>query len=223
MGYKIKIFQRQYRLILFVMVLSFLWSPVFAAQPFVPEKKIYIETRYSGDLRDIMGDSVIWEIFSRGTDKGFILEYRKDGSKLFCSLGSVGSNPVKAFTLSGPTYAVIDTASGAFIPFLGFPAPCRIFAIEEFNQPGRFDMIREAGGRKFSTRFFYESLSVSPKDAVKEGWLEVEPSDDQKDRELVLISIRNSAGDLLFSQLWEKGASWWLYEETKDSRSWKKE
>ncbi len=223
MGCKIKIFQRQYGLILSVLILTVLWSPAFAAQPFVPEKKIHIETRYSGDLRDIMGDSVTWEIFSRDTDKGFIIEFRKDNSKLFCSLGSVGSDPITVFTLSGPTHSVIDTASGAFIPFLGFPAPCRIFAIEDFNKPGRFDMVREAGGRKFSTRFFYDTLPVSPKDAVKGGWVEAEPLDEQKDRELVLISIRNSAGDLLFSQLWEKGASWWLYEETKDSRSWKRE
>jgi hypothetical protein len=170
-----------------------------------------------------MGDNVTWEIFPGMTDKGFILEYRRAGSKLFCSLRGDESGPIVVFALSGPTHTIIDTASGAFIPFLGFPAPCRIFAIEDFDKPGRFDMIREAGGRKFSTGFSYDVQPVSPEEAFKKGWLEAEPLDDQKDQELVFISIRNSAGDLLFSQLWEKGSSWWLYEETDDSRSWKRE
>jgi hypothetical protein len=215
-------FQSQPRLLLVVLLMVLGWGRAFAAEPFIPEKEIRVETRYSKELQDIMGDRVIWQILPGTTDNGFVLEYRTPGNTLFCSLGMDGADPIRTFTLTAGQKR-IDTASGAFIPFPGFPAPCRIFPINEFDRSGGFDMMREAGGRKFLTRFSYEIQAVSPKEALEKGQLDPKDWTGKEDRELVWIRVRNPEGEILFSQLWEKGASWWLYEETDDSRSWKKD
>lgn len=210
-------------LILTALLVLSVWGRAYAAEPFILQGEIRIETQYSNDLQNIMGEKVLWRISPRTTDTGFVLEYRAKDDIVFCSLGVEGVDSIRTFTLRADGQKIIDTASGAFIPSLGFPAPCRIFPMTVFDRPGTFDMMREAGGRKFLTRLSYEILAVSSKEALEKGQLDPETWTDQEDRELVWICVRNPEGTPLFSQLWEKGASWWLYEETQDSRSWKRE
>ena len=216
-------FRMKYGLMLVVFPVILLCCPAYAGEPFLPETGITIETRYARELQEVMGERVVWQVSSRVTENGFVLEYRIAGKQLFCTLGVDRSGPVMGFTLTGSDRKTIDAATGAFIPFAGFPVPCRIFEIIDFTRSGSFDLLREAGGRKFLEKYSYDTRTVSWNEAVENRWVGPEQQGSEKDRDLVLISVKNAAEETLFSQLWEKDSAWWLFEETEHSRSWKRE
>lgn len=216
-------FLRKYGTLSILLILLFGWVPhTFAAQPFMVEKQIDIETRYSEKARDVMGPVINWHLSPEVLENGYAIQYYIDGKELFCTLTVDTSRSMIAVTLSGSTDKILDKTSGAYIPFVGFPAPCRIFTMNDFSQPGSFKMLREAGNRRFSNEFFFEIKPISLEEALINGWLDSGIFDDEKDPELVMVTIKNKADQVIFMQLWEKDTSWWLYEETDDSKSWKR-
>ncbi len=191
------------------------------ARPFFSESTLIIDSEYSGRLHQNFGEKATWHLIFEPKPSGFSIQYKLNGNNTFCTLDLNEENEFANFTLINSKGKNIDTASISYIPFQGIPAPCRILP-ENFTKIDTFKILQQAGNRKFSNQYTIEKEPVTLEDVFLNKWVDVNTYDQENnERKLYFIFVKKN-NQLIFKQLWEENSTWWLYEETTNSKSWRR-
>lgn len=193
------------------------------AEPYGTGGSFVIESEYSGELVKTFKEKAFWTLEFKPGESGCSIEFSLNSSGKFCSLEVVRSaDSGTVFTLYGPGNKVIDRTEGLFLPFAGIPSPCRVVDFAGFDKPFEVKMTRKAGNLKFTKTFNVEFIDVLPEDAERNGWIE-EGRFKEDENELVILRLKDSKNEQVLLQLWEKNSAWWVFEQTGNIRSWRRE
>lgn len=213
----------QFMIIMTVLVLTMVSAYAATDKPYQPAGTITLFTESLGfPERQPDQAGVTWRVETGPCDVGgpCIVFYHPAVPDPVCRV--VLSGPDSGLVLSdGSRFAGAIQADG-FMFFPGFSIPCDVLSlpIDPAGDPSRV----VAGQRKAGTTIFIERLevnylSVSPEEAMAQGWIR-EPA--QLADAFILIRATNQRnGELAVQQLWNLAESWWLYEETPYRRSWR--
>ena len=210
------------------------FQPVFA-WPLPPGQSVTIYSEFpgaghfpsSGPKKWIVRSAVeegssseTWDVFPAGSDAPFcrveIFTGGASGKIIMTDLHDGRKN---------------ESDNGLFI-LPGYPAPCNVLPVHQLEPEKFYDEKRNAGGRLFIRRYRVFRESVPWATALNEGWLKAgmesgtaagaadSPSDPPP---LWMLTVMDDTQTPVVRQLWRKGGTWWIYEETPFKRSWRVE
>lgn len=193
------------------------------AEPYGTGGSFVIESEYSGEPARAFKEKAFWTVELKPGESGCSIRFSLNPSGKFCSLDVARSTDSETvFTLYGPGNKVIDRTEGLFLPFAGIPPPCSVVDFAGFEKPFEVKLTRKAGNLKFTKIFNVEFIDVLPEEAERNGWIE-KGRFKENEKELVILRMKNNKNEQVLFQLWEKNSAWWLFEQTGNIRSWRRE
>jgi len=163
-----------------------------------------------------------WKIVPKqDSEKLKLIFFSKDNLK-FCTLELSFEKNIPIM-LSDEKGTLFDQSLGHFIPAVGYPAPCRVVDFSNLDNQGSFDIVKKAAGQTFRKKYNIIKTIVSIEKARQNNWIKDDIFSDRDETfHFLLYSIFDDRDEFLFKQLWADSDSWWVYEETPGSRSWRK-
>lgn len=199
-----------------------------AQERFCAAGTVSIKTQYLkyGTYAELSEDIVVpskqlhWRIQCKNMKTGRQIIFLLNGETEFCTL-NLPSREGGIIRLLNNKKKLVEQSSPSFLPPTGYPAPCRILDFNRIWGSDTFEVVKNAGGRKFRRRYSIIEREVGFDTAQKSQWIQSGVDVNENDR-LILYTVYDLNDRFMFKQLWIKGDdSWWVYEETPNSKSWR--
>lgn len=211
----------------YLLCASLITSAVFpighsVAEPYILEApvRIFTETGFEDSERNIVRE--VWiAVNLKENDKIQKIRFLPEGNsekEYLCEIkfqeDETGKSPVWLENKSGRKRTGADGL--LFNP--GYPVPCDVIPFEKASDGDSYTIKSEAGGRTFLKTYTIKIEMVDKKTAKAKEWLRI---DMIEDKGLQMVTMTDERGKAVIRQLWPIGETWWVFEETKNRRSWR--
>lgn len=187
-----------------------------------PAGPVELVTRYTQGAVPGIGENASWTLVPRRVSTGFSLDYFLNGKQRFCTVDVESGESGFEVELLDARGNSIDSATGSFLPMVGFPAPCRIITTVPEETESNFTIHRRAGGRRFTSTYRLLLEPMPLEQAMGNKWIEPGFFPEEEEPVLVLMTVMDTESRVLFRQLWQEKGDWWLFEETPHARTWRR-